>query len=50
MFELCSKTGGLIVAIYASYDVFLCVALPFWGHDDCTCFKIFSGINVFNRD
>jgi len=41
----CAKTGGPIFTIYTSYDVFLRKELPFGGRDDCTCFKIFSGVN-----
>jgi len=33
----------------ASYDVFLLKQLPFHGSKDCTCVKIFSGANFFNR-
>ena len=40
-----AKTGGLILPIYTSYDVFLRKELPFGGCVDCTCVKIFSGIN-----
>jgi len=36
--------------IYTSYDVFLSKELPFGGRIDCTCIKIFSGVNFFNRD
>jgi len=39
------KAGGPILAIYTLYDVSLCKELPFGGHDDCTCIKIFSSIN-----
>ena len=39
------KTDELILVIYTSYDVFLRKELPFGGCDDCTCIKIFSGIN-----
>jgi len=28
------------------YDVCLHKELPFGDHDDCTCVKIFSGINL----
>jgi len=30
---------------YMSYEAFLHTEMPFGGHDDCTCIKIFSGIN-----
>jgi len=43
----CAKMGG---PIYTSYDVFLHKELPFGGLIDCTCVKIFSGINIFNGD
>jgi len=38
--------GGLVLMIYALYDVFSRKELAFGGHNDCTCLKIFSGINV----
>jgi len=40
--------GGLILISCMSYDVFLSKELPSGGCDDCTCVKIFSGINFFN--
>jgi len=33
---------GPTLTIYTLYDVFACKQLPFGGHDDCTCFQIFS--------
>ena len=56
LFTLCynqickKKTDGPILMIYTSYDVFLSKELPFGGRIDCTCVKIFSGVNFFNRD
>jgi len=40
--------GGMILTIYTLYDTFVQVA--FWGHDDCTCIKIFSSVDFFNRN
>jgi len=38
------KMGGMIFTIYTTYDV--CMrGVAFWDHDDCTCIKIFSGVN-----
>jgi len=45
-----AKTGGLILTNHASYDVFLRKELAFVDRNDCTCVKIFSGVNFFNRD
>ena len=39
------KMGGPILMIYTLHDIVLLKELPFGGHDDCTCIKIFSGIN-----
>ena len=39
------KTGGLVIMICTSYDMFLCKELPFGDRSDCTCVKIFSGMN-----
>jgi len=36
----CEKMGG---TIYTPYDVLLRRELPFGGHDDCICVKMFSG-------
>jgi len=42
------KMGGAVVLmIYTSYDLFLHKELPFGDRNDCTCIKIFSGINFF---
>ena len=41
------KTGGPILTICVSYDMFLCKKLPFRGRGDCTCIKIFNGINFY---
>jgi len=43
------KTGGPILTIYTSYDVFP-QGVAFGGRDDCTCINIFSGINSFNHN
>ena len=45
----CAKTGGPILKIYTSYDVFFCSRSCFWGRDGCVCVKIFSGVK-FNCD
>ena len=39
------KTGGLILTIYMSHDVFLHKELPFRGHDDCNCVELFRALN-----
>ena len=44
------KTGGPILTICVSYDVFLRKELPFGDHNNCACVKIYGGINFFNRD
>jgi len=33
--------------IYKLCDMFLHKELPFGGRSDCTCIKIFGGINLF---
>jgi len=35
----------MILTVCKSHDVFLRKELPFWGRSDCTCVKIFSGVN-----
>ena len=40
----CAKTDGLICTMCRPYDICLHKELPFWGHRDCTCIKIFSGV------
>jgi len=43
--------GGPIFMIYVSYDVSLRKELPFGGHTDYICIKIFfSGVNFFIHD
>jgi len=42
--------GGLTLMTYTLYDMFLCKELLFGACNDCTCVKIFSGIEFFNRD
>jgi len=39
------KVGEPILTIYASYDVFLRKELPFGACINCTCIKVFTGIN-----
>ena len=39
------NTGELMLTIYMLYDMFLRKELPFGGQDDCTCIKMFCGIN-----
>jgi len=41
------KTAGPMLTINTSYDQFLHKELRFDDRDDCTCVKIFSGVNVF---
>jgi len=43
-----AKTGGPILTTYASYD--MRKEMPFGGHDDCICVKMFSGVNFINRN
>jgi len=38
-------SGGPILTIYTSYDMFLRNEMPFEGRDNCTCIKIISGLN-----
>jgi len=48
---LCERMRcGPILIIYTSYDVFFRKELHIGGRDDCSCVKIFSGINFLNRD
>jgi len=42
------KTGGTLLTIYTSYDVFLRKELRFGRRGDCTCAKIISGVNFLN--
>jgi len=37
------KTGGPILTLYMSYDVFLCKELPFRDCDDNICVQILLG-------
>jgi len=46
----CAKTGGPVLTIYTSYDVFFRKELPFGDRDDSTSVKKFSGVDIFNRD
>jgi len=43
--SIVKHSSGPILMVHASYDMFLFDKLPFWGPDDCTCVKIFIGIN-----
>jgi len=42
----CAKTGGRILTIYTSYDVFLRKELSFGGRDDCNS-SISSDVLIF---
>jgi len=47
----CAKTGGAILTIYMSYDVFLRKELiAFSGPDDCICVKILVTLITARRN
>jgi len=48
--ELCKRVSGANSTWTDLNDLYVvwCVlykVLPFGGHDDCTCFRIFNGVN-----